>query len=472
VKDGTLLFSGEAVHMPALGAEAFPLNEREDGAVLGPPFEGRALSLGLEARSGVGITTPIDGVLSRHMAVIGASGHGKSCYVAWIVQQLLSGVSHPRIVVFDVNGEYAAAFNGAGIAVRTLGGSGGLRIPYYALGRQGLGRLLLPSEKTQRPALAFALENLPRIQADTRGAWLVGQEDPILFDDCRAGSAAAAFAAVEQLRAGTAPEATRWPHMRGLAALVADGYALKNDRGTIVRDAFNFGHVAPLINRINRLIDDPQFSTVVDIEGGPSRSSGSLSWKAEGDALVTEVFGGPTRDETRLRIIDLSRLSHDLMPFVLGSLLELFASTLFDRGPAGTYPTPLVLEEAHHYLRQLPSEPDTGMHSLAYERLAKEGRKFGLALLLSTQRPSEISPTVLSQCGTRAVFRLTNESDLKAIGAASEWSSKRLVDQIPALPRRQAVLFGAGVRLPTRVTIPKISPTPKSGDPPFDEAWA
>ena len=98
----------------------------------------------------------------------------------------------------------------------------------------------------------------------------------------------------------------------------------------------------------------------------------------------------------------------DLAPHVLGSLLELFAEQLFERGPGRTHPTLLVLEEAHHYLRQIPGDAETGMHSLAYERLAREGRKFQLALLISTQRPSEVSPTVLAQCGSWAVFRLTN----------------------------------------------------------------
>lgn len=471
VQGDELDFSSDAIHMPALGAEALPLTEREENAVLRPLGSGRLLTLGQDARMGASVQAPLGKVLGRHVAVVGASGHGKSCYVAWLLTQLRRTVEHPRIVVFDVNGEYGTAFSGAGTRATILGESG-VKIPYYALGRQGLGRLLLPSEKTQRPALSFALEMLPFVEADEHGARLVGDKQPVLFDDCRQGDASSALKAVQTLRQGNAKLAATWPHMKALAALVAEGYAIKTDsKSGVTRDAFNYGHIAPLVNRVNRLIEDPQFKAVVSVEGKAPQGTGGLSWKAEGNALVADLFGKPSREEWTIHVIDLSKLSHDLMPFVLGSLLELLAATLFERGPGGTYPFLLVLEEAHHYLRQLPSDPDTGMHSLAYERLAKEGRKFGLSLLLSTQRPSEISPTVLAQCGTWAVFRLTNDSDLKAVSVASEWSSRRLVDQIPGLPRRQAVVFGAGVSVPVRISVPIVSPTPKSGDPDFETAW-
>ena len=108
---------------------------------------------------------------------------------------------------------------------------------------------------------------------------------------------------------------------------------------------------------------------------------------------------------------------------------------------------------------------------LAYERLAKEGRKFGISLWVSTQRPAEISPTVLAQCGSWAVFRLTSERDLRAVGAAGEWMDRQELDRIAGLPRQQAVIFGSSVAMPVRVVAPEASPVPKSTDPDFS-LWA
>lgn len=114
---------------------------------------------------------------------------------------------------------------------------------------------------------------------------------------------------------------------------------------------------------------------------------------------------------------------------------------------------------------------DAGDNSLAYERLAQEGRKFGLALWLSTQRRSEISPTVLSQCNNWVSFRLTSEKDLAAIQSASEWADRREIRGIAGLPRQTAIVFGGSISMPTLLRAPNASPKPRSGDAEFG-AWA
>ncbi|MBF4218014.1 ATP-binding protein, partial [Vibrio anguillarum] len=97
-----------------------------------------------------------------------------------------------------------------------------------------------------------------------------------------------------------------------------------------------------------------------------------------------------------VHIINLKSLADDLSPLVLGALLEMYAEVLFKRGQNNSYPTLLLLEEAHQYLRDPYAEDANQLK--AYERLAKEGRKFGCSLLVSTQRPSELSSTVLAMC--------------------------------------------------------------------------
>lgn len=479
-KKGKLDFTPDSLISPPLGAEAFPLSPEELNVILNLKYiDGETITLGESVRNGGNQWVNVNDLLSRHVAVLGSTGQGKSCFTASILQQLVK-FPKSRIIVFDINGEYSDSLVGhldqEKVKTTTLGGEqGNYKIPYYALGRHGLGRLLLPSEKTQRPALNFALEHLHCLEYsdNQKGAKLAGtQGNATLFDDCRPGEAIQALNTIESLRNNQiTTTASMWPHMDALSCLVAESYCVKrtnrNNAPQAERNAFEYGNIAPLLNRIKRLIDDPMFTSVVNVTGGHSTLQGNLNWHQEAKSLVSFFFGDENETTWNVHIVDLRSVAHDLLPFILGSLLESFSYELFKRGAGVTHPTLLILEEAHHYLRQLANNDDTGKHSLAYERLAKEGRKFGISLWLSTQRPSELSSTVLSQCGTWIVFRLASENDLKAVASATEWLDRNEVRSISGLPRRNAILFGASVALPSRIVSHVADPLPRSHDPDF-----
>lgn len=474
-KDSATQFISDSLSTPPLGAEAYPLTNNELAASLGhAKDEDLPISLGEDLRGGGSLRVGIEELLSRHVAVLGSSGQGKSCFTAAVLQQIVR-LPGARIVIFDINGEYPDAFElpdlpEGSVKLTTLGGAeaNSLKIPYYALGRFGLHRLLIPSEKTQRPALSFALEHLHQVQwfPAENGAGLSTDAQAFLFDDCRQAGASEAEDRIRRIRAGTAAPVNAWPHMAALAALVAESHGIQpNNRNSFERSSFHYSNISPLVTRIHRFAEDPMFTDVVDVNGGAGLG-GPLSWAAESKNLIEHIFGG---DEVnwRVHIINLRRVSHDLTPFVLGSLLELYAYELFRRGQRNSPPTLLVLEEAHHYMRPIGSGEEASTNSLAYERLAKEGRKFGLALWLSTQRPSEISPTVLSQCNNWVTFRLTSEKDLAAVQTASEWADRRDVKRIAGLARQTAIVFGGSISMPTMVRAPDASPTPSSDDGAF-----
>ena len=477
-EDGQARFTSDSLATPPLGAEAYPLSTEELAAILcSDDKDDVPLKLGDDLRGGGSLNVGLKNLISRHVAVLGSSGQGKSCFTAAVLQQIVK-LPQARIVIFDINGEYEAALNVSGlpdgsVKCTTIGGPGpdSFKIPYYALGRHGLNRLLIPSEKTQRPALTFALEHLHQVRwfPHLRGAGLANDTAPFLFDDCRQGGAADAERRIQQIRSGQAAMATAWPHMSALASLVAESHGIQPSRNGAERNAFSYSNVSPLITRINRFAEDPMFRSVMDVEGGAG-SRTPLSWSHESTSLVEQIFGGQ-HVPWRAHIINLRHLSHDLTPFILGSLLELYAYELFQRGQENKIPTLLVLEEAHHYLRPIGAGEDAGENSLAYERLAKEGRKFGLALWLSTQRPSEISPTVLSQCNNWISFRLTSEKDLAAIQSASEWADRREIRRIAGLPRQTAIAFGGSIAMPTLIRAANASPTPHSADADFS-GWA
>jgi hypothetical protein len=279
-KKDELSFVSDSLPTPPLGAEAFPLTGAEMAASLGSPApESLPISLGEDLRGGGILKLGLESLISRHVAVLGSSGQGKSCFTAAVLQQIVR-FPQARIVIFDINDEYQDAFDLEGLpegAVErtTLGGqeTNSLRIPYYALGRSGLNRLLVPSEKTQRPALTFALENLRHVKwfEGDRGAGLGDSPRAILFDDCRSNGAVEADGALRRLReGGHLPPVGEWPPMMALAALVAESHSLQQKNNSIVRDSFLYGNVSPLITRINRFVDDPMFTDVVSVDGGPS----------------------------------------------------------------------------------------------------------------------------------------------------------------------------------------------------------
>lgn len=487
-RDGELEFSAETTRLPALGSECMPLTAAELRATLSlTGADERDVALGHDARNrSVTVQVGLNDLLSRHVAILGATGQGKSHLVADLVQQIAANNQRSRIVIFDVNGEYFPAFSylGKQVSYTAIGsvvgrnapsGARAKRIPYYCLGRQGLFRLLLPSERTQAPALRFAIEHLAYVEGDSNGAKRVGGTSNTLFDDCRQDGARAALSDLDQIKLKGA-RVSRWPHIRAISALAAENYSIEQGKNGPQRNAFNYGHIQPLVGRINSLISDTQFTSVIDVTGGPHcTANANMDLRLESAALVEELFGPAEYLEgsPNIRVIDLSQLTHDLMPLVLGPLLELFAEQLFRRGPNKTHPTMLVLEEAHHYLREVTSDAATGQHSLAYERLAKEGRKFGLSLLVSTQRPSELSPTVLSQCGSWLVFRLTNDSDKKAVVAAAEETASNISGLLPGLGRGELMAFGSAFRIPARVKRHALAEdrSPDSLDPPFRDAW-
>ena len=191
-----------------------------------------------------------------------------------------------RVVIFDINGEYGSAFEGLPCSVRytVVGrkktrlapeGCELFRIPYFALGRSGLFRLLLPSEKTQAPALRFALQHLNRVEANANGAWPAGANPPVpvLFDDCRPMGADKAQAALEVIQSQRASVAQRWPHMRAIGCLATEHWVLQKPKGAWERNAFLYGNVQTMICRIDGLLTDDAVADILEVEGGEGSST-------------------------------------------------------------------------------------------------------------------------------------------------------------------------------------------------------
>ena len=171
-----------------------------------------------------------------------------------------------------------------------------------------------------------------------------------------------------------------------------------------------------------------------------------------------------------MNILDLSGLPSNVRNVCIGVLARLcFDYKYWDLDPE-TLPMALVLEEAHTYI---PEESSTrfSLCKERVERIAKEGRKYGLSLIVVTQRPSNISTTVLSQCGTYITLRLTNDHDQNNVKRLLPDALSGQADILPSLRDGEALVSGDGIKLPRKVLFRKPSPLPKSNDIAYHKSW-
>lgn len=174
----------------------------------------------------------------------------------------------------------------------------------------------------------------------------------------------------------------------------------------------------------------------------------------------------------QITILDLSELASEVLENVtalLGRLVLDFMQRVPDRA---SFPVVLVLEEAHRYIPENAPLDRQQRAREVFEKIAKEGRKFGLSLLVASQRPSELSRTVLAQCNSFIVHRIQNPDDQQYFRSVISGVNRELLDQLPALAQQQAIVMGDCVRLPLQVRIKTVNPRPRSLDPEFVRLWS
>lgn len=227
-------------------------------------------------------------------------------------------------------------------------------------------------------------------------------------------------------------------------------------------------NVEPLINRVQVMLGDAGLRPVIDTEGAASLSD----WLA---ALL-----GPGEDSSEpLVILDLSLVPSDVVHIAVAVISRLIFEALqrHIKETNEALPTVLVLEEAHSFVRK---DADVGASAQAadlcrqtFERIAREGRKFGLGLVLASQRPSELSPTVLAQCNSFLLHRIVNDVDQNLVRRLVPDALGGLLGELPTLPSQQAILLGWAVPTPVLVRIRDLQKAqrPRSDDPRFWRTW-
>jgi hypothetical protein len=231
------------------------------------------------------------------------------------------------------------------------------------------------------------------------------------------------------------------------------------DSATAAEDVARIeAHLTTLKLRLKTRLDDPRWQSFLNYDAEPTLIKALTDWMGR--------FGLGKQEGPRTSIIDLSMLSHEVLPYactVIGRVL-LEARENLPAARRYKHPWVLVLEEAHNYARPPRADEERGqlLSRLAFERIAKEGRKFGLSLIIASQRPSEISQTIISQCANFISHRLQNPDDIDHFRRIIPMQARRLLDQVTILASGEAIVFGSAFHVPTRVQFDRPDPGPYS----------
>jgi DNA helicase HerA-like ATPase len=250
-----------------------------------------------------------------------------------------------------------------------------------------------------------------------------------------------------------------------------------------------FFHNSDLINHLERLIQETNTHQYMDfflmrIKSilTDSRIASVIEPKDKETIKLYEwlnTYIGNDEDNGTINIIDLSLLPSEILFVIISVLSRIIfeAHQRYRRINDSILPTTLVVEEAHNFIRWHSEESDeitaNSLCSKSFEKIAKEGRKFGLGLLISSQRPSELSQTVLSQCNTFLIHRLVNDKDQDLVKRLVPDNIGSILNELPVLPTQKAILLGWAAPIPVVVEMKTLEEKyrPKSKDPEFWDTW-
>jgi DNA helicase HerA-like ATPase len=402
---------------------------------------------------------------------VGSTGSGKSCTVAKILQEgVKSGtagkaagiLNNSHIVIFDIHGEYAKAFPQANVLdVKKL------VLPYWLMNSEELEELFIESnEQNSHNQLSQFRHAVIENKRKNNKSSNITYDTPVYFD------LQGVINFIINMNVETKDATTGVPQLKD-----GSGVTIREDKyfdiqefaekkqGKINGGPFS-GEFDRFVRRLETKFSDERLSFLLK----PQKDDESLYKTEDIELILRQLIGYKKVDgngKSNITIVDLAGI-----PFEETSLVvSLISRILFDfsfffkrNQPSDTeVPILVVYEEAHKYV---PNSSLSKFRSVrtAIERIAKEGRKYGISLMIVSQRPSEISETIFSQCNNFVAMRLTNPADQNYVKRLLPDTVSNITENLPSLEKQEALLIGDAITIPTLVKIDKIELTPKSID--------
>jgi uncharacterized protein len=472
---------------PTIGDTAHIVTEQDLARIYGRPDAPNFVRIGhLASAESIPALIDINKLITRHSAVVGATGVGKSTTVAGLLLSLSDKKNYPssRIIVIDIHGEYSAALKGQSTVFRINPNidknEEPLYIPYWAMTFEELVPITLGLvDDASRGGLLekitslklTAIELQPRSNISSSNLTI---DTPVPFSIHKLWMDLYCLVNATHITQGTGQSASTMAY-----ELDKNGEPIqKGDPMRVIAPKFRPQNLAqgadkiylsastlnirrPLESLASKL-RDPRFDFL--FRPGPWTPDIKGETEKDLDSLLERWIGGPQP----ITILDLSGVPAGILMNLIGALLRIIYDALFwgrNLSEGGRErPILVVLEEAHVYLGQNNVGPATTI----VKKIVKEGRKYGIGAMIVSQRPSEIDATILSQCGTIFSMRLSNPSDRAHVTGTVSDNLEGLFSSLPILRIGEAIIVGEAVHLPVRTLIdpPPANRRPDSSDPP------
>jgi len=429
----------------------------------------------------------MDKLFGQHCAILGSTGSGKSSAVAGIIHSVLDsepreGVkAKPNIVLIDPHGEYGAAFEGKAQLLRAYENVNGvdegailLQLPYWLMSSDEFRSLVIGKTEfeatSQANVIYKALAHARMVEANIcRSAQTdVDTHAGLMGDNTHVDLPVPCDGITQEAVTAFDRDKPRPFKLSEFEAHIRNRQAKRKVRGAwedVTAGDFE-KTFSSILNKLNVLRLDPRISFIM---AEHDATHPSLS------TCVAQFIRRPINDDSGLKIIDISGIPNEIAGPLTGAICRLlFQYKVFQtREEREKDPVAIICEEAHRYV------PDRGeaqydVAQTAVRRIAREGRKYGLGLVLVSQRPSDVEGTVISQCNSWVVLRLTNSRDQEHVSRFLPDSLSGMTKQLSSLPRQEAIFVGEASALPARIRLRTLTPEqlPKSADISFAKAWA
>lgn len=432
---------------------------------------------------------------SKHVAVMGNSGSGKSVTTAKILHEAFR-LREAQVVLFDMHGEYLRAFcddEGNPLPNVTYLSDRNLVLPYWLLSYEEFEEIFLDRHdahdlNAQRIFVREAFEKLKAAAAHELGLqWEFTIDTPVYYSleqflTYAANMNEARFVTNTENYAFSRLPYRQLPRDQQEELLLTQRMQFNpaHAEGETPHATY-YGRLLGLVNNIEARLNDRRYDFLLrpfeqaqrnsDLadklrpDGSPGQISRSVTW-------VIRQLLGQLEPRKNLTIVDLSGLPFDVIDTTIAVITRALFDFNFWSPPDARKPVLLVYEEAHQYLPRRP-QPDKRHFTLqAVEKVAKEGRKYGVAAMVISQRPSEISETVLSQCNSMVLLRMNNPDDQEYAARLVSDQFRNLIGLLPSLRPGEAFVLGDGVLMPMRTLIDPPPRFPQSQNVDFFRLWS
>jgi len=475
IKAGKFSRGGDELAIPP--KKVTPATKKEISAIYTDAFEdeSRFSFSCLTRQRDIKIPVHGDRFFNKHIAIVGASGSGKSSTVASIIQKAKAeknsdyeGLNNSHVLIFDLHSEYNAAFPDANLITVD-----DLVLPFWLLNEDEMEDMFLESGDNNN----YNQESLLRSIITTAKKISNRDIDKIKFDSPVKYDIQHVVNAFRNLTRETknAENSLEIKFKDGSSKIFSDqdeqlefyceNYVefSQTERGKINKGTYADGSIDKFERRLRSKISNSRLDFIF----------GHRSAESTLEDVLKQFTGYESNRTSNITIIDLSGIPFELLSITISLISRLmFDFCYYERKLSENIQVPflMVYEEAHKYApRNGSARYKAALSSI--ERIAKEGRKYGISLLISSQRPSEISETIFSQCSNFLAMRLTNPDDQSYVKRLLPDTLGNIIDGIPALEQGEAILIGDSVMMPCVVYIEKCYPEPSSCDIEYLKLW-